>query len=214
MENSTKVKLWSTAILAGGQSSRFAGTKVFARIAGQSLIRRVAQKTFPPSKDLMVAINPQASAGFRRRILRELRGYTFRFVEDSPGVRTPAAGIEVALISAAHEYVLVVASDMPFVPSSLFRAFVNLVSGEWVVVPFYDGFYEPLCAMYSKKFLPIISQYRQKPKGPLSTLFERPNIPVLKIDKSYLLSLGEPEKMFFNINTRDDLSKALEWNVP
>ncbi|QUL98096.1 MAG: molybdenum cofactor guanylyltransferase [Candidatus Fermentithermobacillus carboniphilus] len=209
---STDIEPWSAAIIAGGYSKRFGGFKPLARLGQDSILRRVAQAVFPPSGDLMVALRPGESpreyGDLEEKIAFELRDIPFRIVYDTPGERNPSAGIEAALLNARHERVAIAASDMPFLAGGLFRAMSRLIGDSWLAIPYYDGFYEPLCAVYSKAALTLISEYRKKPKGPIWKVFEESGAPIVTISKEIIREFGPERVLFFNVNTGEDLKEA------
>lgn len=203
--------VWSAAILAGGASTRFGRPKCLVPLAGMSLIRWVAKAAFPPSGDLMVVLECGADPLMEAAVLAELSDISFRVVRDpSDGPRTPARGIGAALQASSVEYVAVVACDMPFVVPALFQLMASYQPGAWAIVPHYRGFFEPLCAMYSRRLLPYISEYRKKPDGPLSSVFVRNPVPVKFLDERDIWRAGDPGILFFNINTQPDLARAEE----
>ena len=199
---------WSSAVLAGGFSSRFDGPKLLSKVGGKTLVRRVAEAVFPESGDLRVVVGQDADRAMTDAIASEIGDLGPRVVRDTPGRRTPAAGIEAALSAAVFENVLVVAVDLPFLSKGFVRFLVERSAGRAAAVPFYRGFFEPTCAVYSTRLLPVISEYRLRLPGPLSKCFEAPGLSVAKVSEEEILRFGEPGVLFFNVNTRDDLVKA------
>lgn len=199
---------WSTAILAGGLSSRFGGPKLLARVGGETLIRRVARAGFPESGDLMVVIGQDEDLAIEDAVRSEIGDMRPRLIRDTSGPRTPAAGIEAALLSAVSEYVFVVAVDLPFLVQGFAGFLAARGRGHAAAVPFYRGFYEPTCAVYATAMLPVISEYRVRPGGPISGCFARPGLTVVRVGEDEILRFGEPSLLFFNVNAREDLGKA------
>ncbi len=212
-------EVWSAAILAGGLSKRFGGPKFLSEVGGETLIRRVARAAAPPNGDLMAVLGQEEDPEMEEAIASELGGLrdpwlgtlvagSVRFVRDTPGPRTLAAGIEAALFSAASGCVFVAAADLPFLDRGLVLHLVKRGCGRAAAVPFYRGFYEPACALYSKAMLPVISRYRRNPEGPLSACFNDPNIDVARVREEEIRRFGEPDLLFHNVNTREDLERA------
>lgn len=210
---------WSSSILAGGHSKRFGSPKFLSRVGGETLIRRVARAVMPPGGDLMVVVGREEDPETQEVIADELggigsigpgteRGPRLRFVRDTPGPKTLAAGIEAALVSGESDIVFVAASDLPFLDRGLVLHLVERVRGYAAAVPFYRGFYEPACAVYSKRMLPVISRYRRHPGGPLSTCFTDPTVAAARVTEDEIRRFGEPDMLFLNVNTRDDLDRA------
>jgi molybdopterin-guanine dinucleotide biosynthesis protein A len=79
-----------------------------------------------------------------------------------------------------------------------------------VLVPEYNSYLEPLAAVYSKKCLPFISATLKMNQLKLKSFF--PKVKVRIIKETIIREIGEPEKLFFNINYKEDVQK-LEINL-
>lgn len=209
---------WSAAVLIGGLSERFGGPKFLSKVGGKTLIRRVAEAVYPPCGDLMLVTRRGIPSVIEREVLREVLGLAAqapgaeaarpRFIEDTPGPKTLAAGIEAALLAAESDPVVITAADLPFLERGLVLRLVDKARGAHAAVPFYRGFYEPVCAVYSARMLPVISRYRTSPSGPLSSCFDDPSIRVAKVTEDEIREFGDPDILFLNVNTREDLRRA------
>ena len=69
----------------------------------------------------------------------------------------PLAGIEAALLFSPSERALILACDMPDVPSELLRSLIDK-SGDCVIPRTNDGRLNPLCAVWSKALLPAVQE--------------------------------------------------------
>jgi molybdopterin-guanine dinucleotide biosynthesis protein A len=66
-------------------------------------------------------------------------------------------------------------------------------------VPFYDGHYQPLCAIYSKRCIPFIERQLSANEYKISHLFERVQVKTVPVDK---LKTADPDLIsFLNVNT-------------
>jgi len=115
-------------------------------------------------------------------------------------------GIHAALESSGND-VLVLAWDTPFVPAGLLRALRD--AGELgdaaIVAPRSAspwGF-EPLCAWYSRAALGPVTAQLDGGEARVGALAGRAQ--VLSVDVS---SWGDPDDLFFNVNTPSDLDRA------
>jgi molybdopterin-guanine dinucleotide biosynthesis protein A len=145
----------SGIILAGGKSSRIGQEKAFLRIRGRPLIERTVaelSKVFP--EIIIVSNDPTA--------YQEL-GASAVVPDIIKGVG-PLGGIYTGLQKASNDYGFVVACDMPFLDSRVIRSQVEpLRSAEAdAVVPRWDGYLEPLHAIYGKACIPAIKACIEK----------------------------------------------------
>ena len=99
---------------------------------------------------------------------------------------------------------------MPFVPEALLRALV-----EGAAAGTYDAFLpessgrrgvEPLCAVYGPACGPAIA--RRLDSGDLKAISFHPDVRVGILSLAQVRAFGDPDELFFNVNTPDDLERA------
>lgn len=186
-------------ILAGGAAARYGGApKGLATIAGQRLIDRVADALARVSDELLLIANdPGADAWL-------------------PGVRCAAdvltgegslGGLHAALYHAASP-VLVVAWDMPFVPSALLGRLRDLGDDGDAAVPESGSRrgLEPLCAWYAPACLPAIERSIAAGDRRVVAFFEA--VRVARLPAAEVAAFGDPAWLFMNVNTPEDLVAA------
>ena len=186
-------------VLAGGAASRYGGLpKGLERVAGRRIIDRVADTLREVTDDLLLVANDPAASTWL------------------PGVRTQAdlvpnagglGGIHAAL-HAAGSPVLIVAWDMPFVPAGLVARLRELGDAADVAVPASGSRrgVEPLCAFYAPTCLPAIDQSLAEGDRRVIGFHERVRVARLPADE--VSAFGDPELLFMNVNTPDDLARA------
>ena len=190
------------AVLAGGAASRYGGVaKGLLSVGGARILDRIVERVHavtgaPP---LLVA-NAPAAAGWRPDL---------KTIPDArPGFGS-LGGIYTA-VTAAPEPVLCVAWDMPFVPEALLRALV-----EGATAGSYDAFLpessgrrgvEPLCAVYGPAAGPAIA--RRLETGDLKAISFHADVRVGILSLAQVRAFGDPDELFFNVNTPDDLERA------
>ena len=187
------------AILAGGASSRLGGRpKGLERIAGVRIIDRIADALRPVASDLLIVSNDQDA----ERWLPDAR-----VGGDIKSGRGSLIGIHAAISHAAAP-VIVVAWDMPFITSDLLGMIRDrAATAAHAVIPVPSSGPEPCCAWYSPTALPIISQMIDKGEFRLAGLFDRlPSVEV--ITEREITRVGDPRRLFFNVNTPTDLDLA------
>jgi molybdopterin-guanine dinucleotide biosynthesis protein A len=121
--------------------------------------------------------------------------------------RGSLVGIHSALATAGDD-VLVVAWDMPFVSTALLSLIASrLVPGVFAAIPETARGLQPLCAAYSRRCLPLIERAIDAGNLKVSAFVDA--LPVVRlIGPSELEPLGDPERLFFNVNTPADLAEA------
>lgn len=117
-------------------------------------------------------------------------------------------GVHAALTAAASA-VLTLPWDAPFVPGALLRALreAGELEGADAAVPVSDspwGF-EPLCAWYAPTALAAVERLIESGDHRAGSL-ER-HVSVLRVD---VRAFGDPNTLFFNVNTPADLAHAEE----
>lgn len=186
-------------ILAGGQSSRMGTNKALLELEGETLIQRLARRFTDWFEQVVIVTNTP-----------EL--YTFLglpMVGDRiPGLG-PLGGLEAGLTASRYEHAFFCAVDMPFVSEGLVRQMLALAPGYDLVVPLLDGEYEPMHAVYGKGCLPSISRNLESRRLKLIGFYE--GVRRLELTESQIRRFGDPQRLFFNCNTPEDLDQARRW---
>jgi molybdopterin-guanine dinucleotide biosynthesis protein A len=192
-------------ILAGGAATRYAGQpKGLLEVGGRRVIDRVATALASCTDELLLIANDPAAA------------------EWLPGVRTrpdvrpglgSLGGIHAALSHAGTPVVLV-AWDMPFVPAALLAALRRHEGAADAVVPASGSRrgVEPLCAYYAPECLPAIEQRLDANDLRVVSFFDAVRVHRLPPDE--VSRFGDPEQLFHNINTPEDLQRAERQAAP
>jgi len=187
----------TTAIQAGGSSSRMGRDKAFLKLKGKPLIEHVLQRLTDIGDETLIVTNHPAAFSH----------LGVRTVPDTTPGAGALVGLYSALIAARGDTVLVVACDMPFLNRTLLAYQIQLSSQADVVVPFYQDQYEPLHAVYNRKAcLPAIEASFQAGNRRLVSFYTQ--LRILKVEESTLGQLDPSGFGFFNINTPQDLSRA------
>jgi molybdopterin-guanine dinucleotide biosynthesis protein A len=191
------------AAIAGGKSVRYGEAKSFATVAGERLIDRVL-RALRDASDTQVIIANDVEA-------YDTLGLPVRsdVLEDAGAV----AGIHAALLYAAEqgcEGALVLACDMPFPSAPLLRALVQHGREMNVdaVLPASDSRrgMEPLCAWYSTRC--IVPIERAVARDDLRVIAFHDEVRVAIMPPDQVARFGDPERLFMNVNTREDRDHA------
>jgi len=121
----------------------------------------------------------------------------------------PLGGIHAALTQTRSDFNLIIAVDTPFL-SADFLKFLSaraMASRAIVTTPEIAGYTQPLCAVYSRQFLPIAGQALKSGNYKIVPLF--PADGTLKIQDSEMAQFAFTPEMFDNLNTPEDMERAL-----
>jgi molybdopterin-guanine dinucleotide biosynthesis protein A len=116
-------------------------------------------------------------------------------------------GIYTAVIEAPAP-VVCVAWDMPFVSEPLIRLLADGLNGADAVLPESDGRrgVEPLCAAYGPACREAIAESLAENDLRAIGFHHRIRVGILPLDRVRVLA--DPDLLFFNVNTADDLARA------
>jgi molybdopterin-guanine dinucleotide biosynthesis protein A len=188
------------AILAGGAASRLGGApKGLLEVGGVRILDRLVA-TFEAALGrlpLLVANAPDA-AGWRADL---------RVVADRrPGFGS-LGGLYTAVLEAPAP-VVCVAWDMPFVPAALLRELAAGLIDADVCIPASGGRrgLEPLCAAYGPACGPAMAAALDR--GDLRAIAFHDSVRVSRVPEFLLRRFGDPARLFFNVNTADELERA------
>jgi molybdopterin-guanine dinucleotide biosynthesis protein A len=180
-------------VLIGGQSTRFGADKVVARVGATVLIERVVDTLAPLFHEVILI-------GHRRE---GLEGY--HVVEDLVPGSGPLGGIYTALSVAKTPRCFVFAGDMPNLSQALIRHMMRLEGDHDALVPMWSRGKEPLHAIYQRRVMPVVESMLQR--GSLRTLDLLDNVDTVLVPEEVIRALGDPEVVFANVNTEQDLGR-------
>ena len=191
---------FSSVILAGGKSRRMGRDKSQLTLNGETLAARAVRTLSALSEDLLLVTNTS----------EQFEGLSARLAGDVIPGGGALSGIHAGLTAARHEWVLVVACDMPFLNLDLLRYIASRVPGASAaaVVPRWKGELETLHTFYSRQCLPFIEPILRRGGGRIIEFYERINVRYVEPDEITLL---DPQGLsFFNINSPEDWARAQE----
>jgi molybdopterin-guanine dinucleotide biosynthesis protein A len=113
--------------------------------------------------------------------------------------RHPLCGI-VAALERHGGPIVVLACDLPFVPAALAELLATTIGR--AVVPSHTGGIEPLAARYEPAALPGLREGLATERSLRQTVAA---LDPIAIDESRLSRMGEPRRMFANVNSPRDL---------
>jgi molybdopterin-guanine dinucleotide biosynthesis protein A len=140
-------------LLAGGLSSRMGQDKATLLIDGQPLWARQLA--------LLRQLNLEAVV-VSARTMPNWIPTDIEVWRDSPPSRGPLSGLAAALTSMKTSHLLALAVDLPRLTAEHFRKLLGLAETGRGVIPFNQGHFEPLAAIYPKQGAPLAEDALQR----------------------------------------------------
>lgn len=188
------------AILAGGHASRYGGRpKGLERVGGERILDRLcdAMTRVLGEAPLLIANDPAADRWRRGlKVVRDVR----------PDCGT-LGGILTA-VSAGDGPVLLTAWDMPFVPEALLETLVAGADGHDVFLPASANRrgVEPLCGVYGPGCRGPIVEALDAEDFRAVAFHDAVRVGTIPLET--VQTFGDPDILFFNVNTAADLADA------
>jgi len=178
-------------ILAGGRNTRMQGqNKAFLTVDGRTILDRLIDTLKMIFSEILL-------------VARQAELYPdlpVRVVEDIYKARSSLTGIHAGLKYARADYAFVVPCDAPFLKPDLIRLLVAEIAPTVdAVVPFINGYYEPLCAIYSKRCVNAIEDQLNRNNFKITHFFD--SIHLKKIPEETIKPIDPQMHSFLNINT-------------
>ncbi len=188
------------AILAGGGATRFGGKpKGLELVGGERILDQLARvMTAALGEPPLLVANAADAATWRPDL---------RTVSDARPGFGALGGIYTAVLESPAP-VVCVAWDMPFVSESLIRSLAGGLDHHDAMLPESGGRrgMEPLCAAYGPACGQAIAD--SLAAGDLRAIGFHDRIRVGILPLEQVRALADPNLLFFNVNTADDLARA------
>ncbi|ABW18641.1 molybdenum cofactor guanylyltransferase [Alkaliphilus oremlandii] len=188
------VKKVTGLVLAGGNSTRMGQNKSLLKIDSKSLIEIVVEKLKNLFDEIIVVTNNPENYPMLKDI---------RFEKDciETPVKNSLVGIYTGLLKSSNDHVFVVACDMPFLNMDLVQHMLSELGNEDILVPFLEGHYEPLHAIYNKTCLANIKHMIDIGNYKIINLYN--DVKTIYVNEKEIRSIDPQLKSFMNINTKD-----------
>lgn len=182
----------SVGVLAGGKSTRMGQDKALLCLESRRFIDRICGELSGFSQVLISA----AQKG-----IYEDTGY--QVVYDEHRDIGPMEGIYQVLRAASEEYVFICAADMPFLKKELVEYMAEYISSDYDCYCLVDEEHiHPLCAIYSKKMLPVIQRQIESGHFRLLNVLRQVRTKYIRLETSCF-----DKKIVRNINTREEYAR-------
>lgn len=185
-------------VLAGGSSSRMGFNKALAVEGGETLAARAARLLEGLVGTVFVV----------SRDPRVVAGLPYRLVDTELPGGGPLGALAAGLRACPTPWVLVLACDLPLFPAGLGARMLELAAADdgWqAVVPQWNGFWEPLAALYARSCLPAVEEALARGERRVISFYLHIRIRALKEDE--IRRFAPPRVAFFNVNRPQDLAR-------
>ena len=179
---------YSVGILAGGKSSRMGKNKALLEFESDTFIGH-AVKEFR-GHEIIISASGQ----------NEYEKLPAKIVNDENKDIGPIEGIRQVLKAASEDYVFICACDMPFITAKIADYIAEFISSDYdcYVITDEDRMH-PLCAIYSKRVLPVIEKLIANGDHKLRLILDN--------SRTKFISLGNTnfeKKIVRNVNTKEE----------
>jgi len=182
-------------ILSGGRNTRMGENKAFIGVGGERIIDRTIRIFRELFDEIVLVTNdPVAYLDFDLKI-----------VTDIIKRKGALGGIYTGLFHSSCPHAFVCPCDMPFLNADFIRHMQERAKGYDVVVPVETEGFQPLHAIYARRCMPAIKKCIDEDRLKVTGFYKKAR--VLEIPPEVTSSFDRTGKMFFNVNTPDDLER-------
>jgi molybdopterin-guanine dinucleotide biosynthesis protein A len=192
MSNSTAI------VLAGGRSSRMGSPKALLLFDNAPLIVHVVTTLRRLFAEVVIVAAPG----------QDLPSMPVRLVRDDVAHQGPVGGLCYGLAAAGGDVSFVTACDSAFLNPHLISHLLSQISDHDVVVPHWQGRFQPLHAVYRTSVLPLLEG--QLARGELRPVYLFDKVRTRRIDEDAIRRFDPEGLSFFNMNTPEDYAEALK----
>lgn len=187
----------SAVILTGGKSSRMGRPKALLLLDGEPLIARIVRRLERLFSEIVVVASPG----------QELPSLPVTLVQDDVAYQGPVGGIYYGLRATTKVFAFVTSCDVPFLSPPLISYLTTQISDCDVVVPYWEGRFQPLFAVYRREVVPLLKAQLERGELRPVSLFDKVRTREIREDE---IRRFDPEGLsFLNMNTPEDYQAAL-----
>ncbi|MET0128461.1 MAG: molybdenum cofactor guanylyltransferase [Solirubrobacterales bacterium] len=181
------------AVLAGGRSRRMGAPKAMVELASRPLVARVVATVGSAGLDPVVVAKPDSP----------LPKLDCRVLSEPSEPHHPLTGVVTALSASGGRGVVAIACDMPLVPSKLLTWLAQLEQP--LAVCERQGKLEPLLGRYSPE---VCEPLAESLDAGLSMRDAIAALDPFVIPEDRVARFGDPARIFFNVNSPEDVERA------
>jgi molybdopterin-guanine dinucleotide biosynthesis protein A len=191
---------YSIVIQAGGQSTRMGQDKGLLQFGKYKMVEYILhQVSGMGEKNFIVSNRPEEYKEFGLPVYTDI----YHNIGPLGGFHTIFSFLEM-------EYALVLACDMPFINRDLINYLLSLASDYDIIVPRlnHNKFVKPFRAVYSIRCMPAVEKAIEQNHRRVISFFDDVRVRYLEKDEIHIYD--PDERSFFNVNTPEDLQKAIQ----
>jgi molybdenum cofactor guanylyltransferase len=194
------VEALTTIVLAGGASSRMGRPKALLSFGGETLIERIVRRMAGISVEVVVVSGPHLT-------LPQFSG-NVQVVSDENPRQGPLAGIFYGLRAATTDLCFACGCDLPFVRPELAGFLVDRLSGADGAMFEWNGFPQPLLAVYRKRLAASLSSLIEAGERRAVSILEHARIVLIPSAELHAI---DPEGLsFLDVDTEEAYREALQ----
>ena len=184
----------SGVVLAGGRAGRLQGQdKTRLKFGGQTLLERTLEILDPLCSEKLISSN----------ILETYSNC--RIIPDCNPGQGPLGALYSCLLAARNPYLLIVATDMPFITTGALQKLWQERNEFNVVIPKSPDGMQPLAALYSRECIAPIRCQLEQGNLKIRSFFSEVRVKVINCQDFPAIY---HKNIFLNINSPADLQKA------
>jgi len=143
---------------------------------------------------------------------QDLPSMPVRLVSDEVAYQGPVGGIYYGLMAAGSDAAFVTSCDSVFLNIDLIAHLLDQLPEHDVVVPHWQGRFQPLHAVYRRSVSPLLAE--QLAHGQLRPVYLFDKVRLRRVDEDEIRCFDPEGSSFYNMNTPEDYAEALKrWSV-
>lgn len=188
----------AAVVLAGGRSSRMGTPKALLPFDDRPLISHVVVTLNDRFGEVVVVAAPG----------QDLPPLAETVVRDDVPFQGPVGGIYYGLRAIARDVAFVTSCDSPFLNPELIAHVVGQAEHHDVVVPRWQGRFQPLHAAYRRSLLPLLEDQLARAELRPVSLFDK--VRTCVVEEADVRRFDPDGASFFNMNSPAEYADALE----
>jgi len=143
---------------------------------------------------------------------QDLPSMPVRLVSDEVAYQGPVGGIYYGLMASGSDAAFVTSCDSVFLNIDLIAHLLDQLPEHDVVVPHWQGRFQPLHAVYRRSVSPLLAE--QLARGQLRPVYLFDKVRLRRVDEDEIRRFDPEGSSFYNMNTPEDYAEALKrWSV-